>query len=46
MDMDRAKLIELGVGTGIVVCGIFLFGYIRKIKSKLRKFILRSGGNE
>jgi tRNA1(Val) A37 N6-methylase TrmN6 len=42
--MDKMWILEIGIGTGIV--GIFLFAYIIKIKSKLRKFILRNGGNE
>lgn len=39
MDM----ITELGVGISIIAAGAFLLIYIRKIKEKLRKFILRRG---
>lgn len=34
--------IELGVGAAIIALGAAIWIYIKKAKSKLRKFILRS----
>ena len=42
--MDKARIIELGVDIGILIFAIIFFIYICKIKSKLRRFILRKGG--
>ena len=39
-------IIELGVGTTIIVGGAFLLAYIRRVKNKLRKFVLRQGGEK
>jgi hypothetical protein len=39
--MDKVQIIELGAGASILVAGSFLLYYIRKVKSKLRRFILR-----
>ena len=38
-------VIELGIGASIIAVGAFLLAYIRRVKNKLRKFVLR-GGNE
>ena len=34
-------IIELGVGASILGAGIILIAYIRKVKNKLKKFVLR-----
>ncbi len=34
-------IIELGVGATIIAAGAFLWIYIKKIKNKLKKFVLR-----
>ena len=37
-------IIELGVGVATIAGGAFLLAYIKKIKNKLKKFVLRDGG--
>ena len=37
---------ELGIGTAMVALGAVLWAYIKKIKSRLRKNMLRNGGND
>jgi len=39
--MEQAQIIELGVGASIIAAGTFLWIYIRRIKNKLKKFVLR-----
>ena len=39
--MDQAQIIELGVGASIIAAGVFLWAYVRKVKNKLKKFVLR-----
>lgn len=39
--MDKAQIIELGVGTTIIAFGAFLAAYIKKTKNRLKKFVLR-----
>lgn len=36
--------IELGIGTAMIALGAVLWAYIKKIKSKFRRFILRNSG--
>ena len=36
--------IQLGIGTAMIVLGGILLAYIKKIKAKFRRFILRKGG--
>ena len=44
--MDKAQIIEFGAGISVIVAGALLLVYVRKVKDKLRKFILRNGQNE
>ena len=37
-------IVELGVGISAIAGGAFLLAYIKKIKNKLKKFVLRDGG--
>ena len=37
--------IQLGIGTAMIALGVLLWAYIKKIKSKLRRYILRKGGD-
>lgn len=37
-------IVELGVGISAIAGGAFLLAYIKKIKNKLKKFVLRQGG--
>ena len=41
--MDSSQIIELGVGASIIAAGVILWAYIKKIKNKLKKFVLRGG---
>ena len=43
--MDRAAIIELSIGIGAIVLGILLALYIRKVKERLKKFVLRNHEN-
>lgn len=43
--MDKLQIIELSTGLGIIAIGAFLLAYIKKIKNRLKRFVLR-GGNE
>lgn len=36
---------QLGIGAAMIVLGGILWSYIKKIKSKFRRHILRNGGN-
>jgi len=36
-------IVELSIGAGIIAVGAFLLVYIRKVKNKLKKFVLRQG---
>ena len=41
--MDKIQIIELGVGASVIAAGAFLWAYIRRVKNKLKKFVLRGG---
>ena len=43
MPMDQPQIIELGLGAGIIAVGAFLLAYIKKVKNKLKRFVLRGG---
>ena len=36
-------IIELSVGASIIAAGLFLLAYIKKVKNRLKKFVLRQG---
>ena len=40
-EMVKMDYVELGVGTAIVALGAFIWMYIKRVKSKSRKFVLR-----
>ena len=44
--MEGVKIVELSTGISVIVAGTFLLAYIRNVKDKLRKFILRHNQNE
>jgi len=39
--MEQTQIIELGVGAGIIAASTFLWIYVKRIKNKLKKFVLR-----
>ena len=44
--MVGERIAEFGAGISIIIAGTFLLVHVRKIKEKLRKFILRREQNE
>lgn len=44
--MVREWVVEFSTGVGIIVIGAFILFYIRKVKDKLKRFILRHEQNE
>jgi hypothetical protein len=36
-------VIELGTGAGIIAAGALLLAYIRRVKNRLKRFVLRGG---
>ena len=44
--MVKEWIVEFSAGVSIIVMGTFLLVYIRKVKDKLKKFILRHNQDE
>ena len=39
-------IVELSIGASIIAVGAFLLAYIRKIKNKLKKYVLRGADED
>jgi len=44
--MVKEWIVEFSTGVGIIVIGAFVLFYIRKVKDKLKRFILRHENEE
>ena len=43
-EIVKMDYIQLGIGTAMIAIGAILLAYIKKVKSKLRRYMLRKGG--
>ncbi len=44
--MVKEWIVEFSAGVSVIAVGTFLLVYVRRVKDKLRKFILRHGQDE